>query len=154
MGQVRPRRLLPRLDLEKLGAAHKIGEPVVQKCEPIGLHQVVALRTSTRTFVCEGLASHNCVPSGQHDDLAMALALAVKKLPWRRGQLRAPIGVPKAGGSLWVDGASTVRAEPSLTGDPRGQQPPPDEVPAGTPFPILVRGPGYGGGSKWRGADQ
>ncbi len=92
------------------------------------------------------------VPAGSHDDLAIALALAVKKLPWRRGQVRAPIGVPKPGGSLWTQEGASIRSEPSLLGDVR-EAPPPEEKPT-VPMPILVRGTGYGGGSKWRGADR
>lgn len=91
------------------------------------------------------------VPPGQHDDLAMALALAVKKLPWRTGQLRAPIGVPKVGGSLWTNEGASVRQEPSLLGE--RQDPPPQEE-TKVPMPILVRGRGYSGGSKWSGADR
>jgi hypothetical protein len=88
-----------------------------------------------------------------HDDLAMALALAVKKLPWRSGTHRAPIGVKKPGGSLWTDDGMAVRGEPSLLGERQEQYEPTGQPPLG-PVPILVRGRGYGGASKWSGADR
>ena len=92
------------------------------------------------------------VPAGEHDDLVFALALAVKRLPFRRGSAQTPIGVRKPGGSLWTP--ESARAEPSLLGDTTAQQPPLEEEQPVGPVPILVRGRGFGGGSRWRGADS
>ncbi len=92
------------------------------------------------------------VAPGTHDDLAFALALAVKKMPFRRSSIQAPIGVAKPGGSLWTQEGASIRQEPSLLGDVR-EAPPPEEKPT-VPMPILVKGLGHGGGSKWRGADR
>lgn len=95
------------------------------------------------------------VPSGQHDDIAFALALAVRKLPWRRRHVSAPSGVPKPGGSVWVgqvgEGQVGSRAEHSLLGD-RQQGADPD-VSTGTslPVPTVITGPTSG---RWGGADR
>lgn len=59
LGSIRPRRLLDKFKSDDLGIVHKIGKIAVVKAEFIGDHPVVGLRTSTKTFVCEGLASHN-----------------------------------------------------------------------------------------------
>lgn len=59
LGSIRPKRLLDKFDPEQLGMMHKSGKVAVVKAEFIGDHPVIGLRTSTKTFVCEGLASHN-----------------------------------------------------------------------------------------------
>lgn len=68
LGQIRPYRLLTKFDISKLGSIgrhdRKSGgfeHPHVVKKEFLGNRKVVAMRTSTRTFVAEGLASHNCL---------------------------------------------------------------------------------------------
>jgi hypothetical protein len=60
LGQYRPVRLLPQLDLELLGTINS-GQTVrlIEK-EFVGLREVVAMETTTHTFIAEGLASHNC----------------------------------------------------------------------------------------------
>jgi len=88
------------------------------------------------------------VPEGTHDDLAISLALAVKKLPYRRLAITGPLGVRKPLGSIWSQEGASQRAEPSVLGD---DQPQADPEPAklGVPMPILVRG-GFGSAaSKW-----
>ena len=42
------------------------------------------------------------VPEGQHDDLVMAMALAVKRMPWKLKASMKPMGVPQLGGSKWT----------------------------------------------------
>lgn len=59
LGSIRPRRLLEKFNPDNLGIMHKSGKIAVIKAEFIGDHPVIGLRTSTKTFVCEGLASHN-----------------------------------------------------------------------------------------------
>jgi len=62
LGEVRPRRLLEKLDLN-VGRFQVWGQDRVSvvRNEYIGVVDVVAIKTSTRTFMAEGLASHNCV---------------------------------------------------------------------------------------------
>lgn len=60
LGTVRPVRLLPKLTPERLGTFH--GSPLVSvvKITPVGEQEVVALQTSSRTYIAEGFAAHNC----------------------------------------------------------------------------------------------
>jgi hypothetical protein len=80
------------------------------------------------------------VPEGMHDDGAIALALVVKKMPWRRRFNQAPVGVEKAGGSVWT-GGSDAAVDPLLS--PAGSGEPV------APVPFAVGG--GAGSSKWRG---
>lgn len=59
LGSCRPARLLPKVDLDNIGILHSTGVSI-RSVRPVGTHQVVAIKTSSRTFVAEGLASHNC----------------------------------------------------------------------------------------------
>lgn len=66
LGEFRPPRLLERFDIEALGSIgrhdhvdHDFRHPTVVKKTFLGEQEVIAFRTSTRTFVAEGLASHN-----------------------------------------------------------------------------------------------
>ncbi len=59
LGSIRPRRLLEKFKPDDLGMMHKSGTVAVVKAEFIGNHPVIGLRTTTKTFVAEGLASHN-----------------------------------------------------------------------------------------------
>lgn len=60
LGTIRPPRLMSRWDPDATGSAYAIASPAVVNVEHIGTTQVVAMRTSTGTYVAEGLASHNC----------------------------------------------------------------------------------------------
>jgi hypothetical protein len=62
LGTFRPVRLLNKLNLDLLGSiptGRKYATRLVKK-EFLGLREVVAIETSTHTFIAEGLASHNC----------------------------------------------------------------------------------------------
>lgn len=60
LGQVRTARLLPKFRVEGLGTLNvQRGARLISK-EFVGMQDVVAMQTSTGTFVAEGLASHNC----------------------------------------------------------------------------------------------
>lgn len=65
LGQFRPERLLAKFDPEMLGTIPTIrqgrshGQRVVRKTL-LGDREVVVIQTSTKTFIAEGLASHNC----------------------------------------------------------------------------------------------
>lgn len=68
LGSVRPKRLLSNFDPNSLGTVRcsngssgKYIHPSVSKLEYIGEQTVIPIRTSTRTYIAEGLASHNCL---------------------------------------------------------------------------------------------
>jgi hypothetical protein len=67
LGQIRPERLLQKVDLNSLGSIGRhdfVGQdfehPIVLSVTSVGEREVVALETTTQTFIAEGLASHNC----------------------------------------------------------------------------------------------
>lgn len=79
------------------------------------------------------------VPPGYHDDLTMALALGVKKLPWKR-RAQPPEGV--GGESRWRGQADGQVAATDPLKSPA----------APLALPIAVGG--VGGGGRWTGADR
>lgn len=67
LGEMRPARLLAKFNAEMLGSIGRhdrrtggFEHPRVVSNEFLGETEVVALETTTKTFVAEGLASHNC----------------------------------------------------------------------------------------------
>lgn len=60
LGTYRPVRLLPKLDLNKLGWFQTGDATKLVSKKFVGLRDVIAIQTSTHTFIAEGLASHNC----------------------------------------------------------------------------------------------
>lgn len=58
LGRIRPNRLLAKLDWSKIGSLVGTPDLLVEKAD-VGNRLVVALTTSTGTFIAEGLASHN-----------------------------------------------------------------------------------------------
>jgi hypothetical protein len=63
LGSIRPHRLLSKFNPDHLGALESKPCALVRKTF-IGEHPVVAVATSTRTFIAEGFASHNCTAVG------------------------------------------------------------------------------------------
>lgn len=68
LGEVRPQRLLDKLDVNRLGSIGRHDQrregfehPRIVSKTFLGDQEVIAIRTSTRTYVAEGLASHNCL---------------------------------------------------------------------------------------------
>lgn len=59
LGEARPLRLSPKLDLDHLGCLRSISVHLVWK-ERLSPGTVVALQTTTGTLIAEGLATHNC----------------------------------------------------------------------------------------------
>lgn len=62
LGRVRPRRLMAKFDASALGSimnAHSSARRVIDVVD-VGVKPVIAMKTSTGTFLAEGLASHNC----------------------------------------------------------------------------------------------
>lgn len=66
LGTVRPLRLLDKFNPDLLGTIgrHDNGggfeHPTVVSVTPVGPKEVMAIKTSTRTYIANGLASHNC----------------------------------------------------------------------------------------------
>lgn len=60
LGQVRPERLLQKFDIGALGAINMHRRVQVVRKDFIGMMPVVAIKTTTGTYIAEGLASHNC----------------------------------------------------------------------------------------------
>lgn len=68
LGTVRPQRLLENFDINRMGtlrcckqSERDFVHPHVTNLEYLGEQTVIPIRTSTRTYVAEGLASHNCL---------------------------------------------------------------------------------------------
>jgi hypothetical protein len=67
LGSVRPQRLLADFQPSTLGTMQRIGVATLVEKNFVGLQPVVAITTSTGTFVAEGLASHNCADPAKVD---------------------------------------------------------------------------------------
>jgi hypothetical protein len=67
LGSMRPRRLLEKFSADKIGCLQTDGVALVKK-KFVGTADVVALQTSTRTYIAEGFSSHNCVPIFGYDE--------------------------------------------------------------------------------------
>lgn len=61
LGSIRPDRLLPKFDFNKIGRVHVIAKPEIVSIEYVGEQDVVTIGTSTRTLIASGLMSHNSV---------------------------------------------------------------------------------------------
>lgn len=106
LGQVRPQRLLGKLDIDRLGSIGRhdrrtggFDHPQVTGKVFLGDQDVVAFRTSTRTFVAEGLASHNSYNLKWLLDRGMLIGedeldvLADKSMGLVRGWVQSPVVV-------------------------------------------------------------
>lgn len=83
MGSLRPRRLLG--NMKPLVNGQMRGRTVaVEECTFIGEQEVVALKTTTGTFVAEGFASHNC---DRPDSEATRFFESSGVDPWTRNRL-------------------------------------------------------------------
>ena len=68
LGSVRPKRLLENFDPNQLGTVRcnngDLGSdihPRVESIKYVGVRKVIPIRTTSHTYVAEGLASHNCL---------------------------------------------------------------------------------------------
>jgi Family of unknown function (DUF6424) len=109
LGSVRPQRLLAAFRPEALGTMQRIGTATLIRKEFAGNQPVVALTTSTGTFVAEGLASHNCADPAKVDLLRQnakrlydLLVPEIKQELDPGGLLDAPI-TDAAGVAKWTD---------------------------------------------------
>jgi hypothetical protein len=60
LGSIRPHRLLGKFTGERFGAFQAPEAVRLASRSRCGVQTVCAVQTSTRTFIAEGLASHNC----------------------------------------------------------------------------------------------
>lgn len=60
LGSTRPKRLLPKFHMDNMVGFSAFAHPKIIKKEFLGETEVIAIQTSTRTYIAEGLASHNC----------------------------------------------------------------------------------------------
>ncbi len=109
LGSVRPQRLLADFRPELLGTMQRIATATLIRKEFVGNQPVVALTTSTGTFVAEGLASHNCADPAKVDLLRQnakrlydLLAPEIKQELDPNGLLDTPIQ-DAAGVAKWTD---------------------------------------------------
>lgn len=63
LGKIRPKRLLEGFTPDALGALRTQPVRLIRKTF-VGTQSVTAIQTSTRTFIAEGFASHNCTMAG------------------------------------------------------------------------------------------
>ena len=72
----RPPRLLDRFDAGLLGQLNRKSAPAIVESEFIGDHDVVGLETTSKTFIAEGLASHNSEYGPQRPSCEFFLGVA------------------------------------------------------------------------------
>jgi len=92
LGSVRPHRLLPKFTADRFGEMQATNKAALVSKVPCGEQEVIAVRTSTGTFMAEGMASHNCTYFVDYD------ASGVTMITW--GQLKRATW-------LWVDKYAT-----------------------------------------------
>lgn len=66
LGSIRPHRLLEKFSPDRLGNLTG-GSNAVVSVVPAGEQEVMAIGTSTATYIAEGMAQHNCVPLCGYD---------------------------------------------------------------------------------------
>lgn len=79
LGSVRPERLLPKFNTGLLGGFSSFAQPEIIKKEFLGMTEVMAIQTSTKTFIAEGLASHNCYDEHYAPGIVSEHAKAIKQ---------------------------------------------------------------------------
>jgi hypothetical protein len=76
LGSVRPPRLLDKFNPDVLGQFCSMDNVAVIESEYIGEHEVVGLETEAKTFIAEGLASHNSEYGPQRPSCEFFLGIA------------------------------------------------------------------------------
>ena len=71
LGTMRPQRLLGKFHPDRLGAVNGSPHVTLVRKTFVGDREVIALQTDTRTYIAEGLPSHNCIPVVGYDDTAL-----------------------------------------------------------------------------------
>lgn len=95
LGEMRPPRLLDRFDPAAMGSLRRVDAPAVIGLEDVGVQPVVALKTSTKTFIAEGYATHNSEYGHQRPSceffLGWAAGLGIEiEIPDSADLLKAP----------------------------------------------------------------
>lgn len=72
LGSIRPHRLLSKFNPDSLGTMYSGRTRLVEK-KFVGESPTIALQTSTKTFLAEGMASHNCVLAVGYNATTVAL---------------------------------------------------------------------------------
>lgn len=132
------------------GLAHAIGARAIRFPDEPGEEGAPSLVDQLESFEYDytGQGERWTVPKGYHEDLVMALALAVKKLPWKRTD-KGPMGTEKE--SQWTDdnGQNAAWAAYTRTKKPLKptQSPEQQKERPSTPMPIFVTS-----SSRWSGA--
>jgi hypothetical protein len=60
LGTIRPPRLLSKFAVDRIGVFFRDPLITVKRVTPVGPQEVVAIQTSSKTYIAEGFASHNC----------------------------------------------------------------------------------------------
>lgn len=68
LGQIRPKRLLEKFSPDLLGGMSRLRWAKVVGLDYVENQPVIAMKTSTGTYVAEGLASHNCYVCHAHGE--------------------------------------------------------------------------------------
>jgi hypothetical protein len=61
LGSIRPSRLLSKFSADRLGSTFYDPWVTLVAVEEVGVQTVVAVQTTSRTFIAEGMLSHNCI---------------------------------------------------------------------------------------------
>jgi hypothetical protein len=83
LGSIRPPRLLSKFEADRLGTFICQRNRLIRKTF-VGPHPVVALETSSKTFIAEGMASHNCVFVCDYDSRGLTCITwgKLKRMTW------------------------------------------------------------------------
>lgn len=91
------------------------------------------------------------VPEGVSDDLTMALALAVKRMPWKRKANMKPVGIPQPSNYRWTGGADGPGFEAWRKYKEGADKPtllPENQDSLSAPVPFIIT---PSGGNRWAG---
>jgi hypothetical protein len=91
-------RLLEKFDPENFGTIKPLSSHKITHIAYVGMKNVVAVQTSTGTFVAEGLASHNCYSCGAHGTIDGHVPTVAEALAVLSGKV-----TPRAYAESWLD---------------------------------------------------
>lgn len=109
LGRTNPVRLMPKSHLLWLNRAlrsrNTYDAKTITKIEPVGVCDVVTMETSTRTFIANGIVSHNCFAYGEDSDLS----LRMRRLGYRIARAPFKIEHHRQSTSKHIPGINEVR---------------------------------------------
>lgn len=113
LGKIRPARLLPKLDFNRLGMIKHLPVRPVRVVEKrfVGPREVVTLETSTGTFIANGFASHNSSYGKQNSPFCYGYLRAgnppftpdIWRYDYAAGYKRTPVWDKSGGVKQWVE---------------------------------------------------